>query len=391
MPIVLAALPTVAIGIMALLLIFGVVLLIDLLLRSIDLSKVPGFLGDILKLIASGLHTAVNAVVGFLASVAHGALSIFTAPATGFAAFVNMSALGFARLGSWVKWLVRTEVPNLWTGLFSSIASAVNNLVGLANRLYAQAIAWTNAVQSYLERLISSVASSVTAYALSLYRAAMASLSLGLANAVAYALGLHQLSLAQLAATAANLANYALALRNQAVDYATQMGQWAVATAIGASEDWAKKYADQLIDLYNRAIGLTAAGAMAPTWPVALDAIDSISLALPESIAATLARIGAIPRAIPRELALDVAAIAAVGAVAIDWVARCGVGLCRNAKGFGDDLAALEDAALLAAVFDLAFEAVTNPRGAAQAIHDDMVEPLSAISREFTRLVGIGR
>jgi hypothetical protein len=374
---------------MALLLLFGVILIIDLLLRSIDITRVPGFLGDILKIVAVGIASAANAISVFLASIARGALSVFTAPAMALVTSLNATVFAFARLGSWVKWLVRTEVPTLWSGLIATVANAVNNLVALANRLYAQAIAYATALSTMLRQLIAAGIATATAYALSLYRSAISALNAAIAVTTAYALSLYRNAIAALVSTTANVMAYILAVRNQLANYALGLAQWAVATAIGASNDWAKRYADHLIDLYNRALAGAGALAMAPAWPHILDAIDSISLALPDSIAAVLARIGAIPRAIPRDLALEIGAATAVGAIAIDWVARCGVSLCRNTKGFGDELAALEDAALIAAIFEMVVEGVANPEGAGKAVHDDMVGPLSTIGREFSNLVGL--
>lgn len=389
MPLVLAGLPAVGAGLAALILLFGAILIADLLLKAIDVTRIPGFIGDFLRSMAHGIATAVNWISSLFAAIARPALSVFVAPAAGFINTMNRIVVATARFGSWIRWLVHTAVPQLWTGLLSSIASAVSNLTALAARLFQQAVTFTSQVRDALVNLVHAAAATVSAYALTLHRLLSVALNQGFASLAAYSQSLFRLAMGTLAAQVASLTTHLLATRAQLAAYANQLAQWAVHTATGISIDWARKYTDQLIDLYNKAIAGGTAIAMAPSWPTALSAIDSISLALPDSVAAVLARIGAIPRIIPRDIATEVGAIAAVSTVAIDWVARCGVSLCRNAKGFGDDLAALEDAALLLAIFELVTAGVEDPNGAGKAVHDDIMEPLSAVVSEFADMVGL--
>lgn len=383
MPLVLAGLPAAAAGIMALILIFGVVLLVDALLRSIDVASIPGLIGDMFRAVARAITWAVQAIGSFLAMLARPFISVFVAPAAGFANFANSVLTGFARVASWTRWLAYTAVPQLWTGIFSSIANVVANLTAFAARLFEQAMAALNSVRAYLERLISTTVAVAMGYALSLSRVLMVSLNVAVANLSYYARSLFNAAMATLAATTASLTAYILATRAQLVNYVQQLTQWGIATAIGISIDWARKYADWIIDTYQKAIAGGTAIAMAPAWPATIDAIDSISLALPDSIAATLARIGAIPRAIPRDLALEIGAVAAVGSVAVDWVARCGLSLCRNTKGFGDELAALGDAALIAELIELIISARNDPNGAAQGVAAEIAAPLMELGDNF--------
>jgi len=389
MPLVLPALPAVAAGIMALILIFGVILLIDALLRAIDIANVPGIISGIFRAIVGAIHYAATVIGNFLAAVARPAVAVFVSPARGFVNVIDSTVVAFARLGSWVRWLVHDAVPSLWNGIFSAIANAVANLTSLIYRIQAQLAAALATVQHALEGLIGAVRLSLISYAQALHRLAMATLTSAIASVSAYALSLTRAAIDAFTRRLSDLTHYVLDIRAQLAAYAYELAQWAVHTATGISIDWAKKYADQLIDLYNKAIAGGTAIALAPAWPTALDAIDAISLALPESIAAVLARIGAFPRAIPRDIAAEIGAVAAVSTVAIDWVARCGLDLCRNAKGFGNDLAALEDAALLAAIFELVVEGVADPRGAANAIVDDIAEPLGSVVREFADMIGL--
>lgn len=391
MPLVLAAIPAVGAGLMALVLLFGVVLLVDLLFRSIDVSRIPGIIGNVLKAMLGVLNYVSNLIGGFLASIARPMISIFTVPATAFANVISTVTLAFARIGNAARWLMYNAVPALWNGIFSQIAQVTNNLVALATRLYSQAIHYADSIRALLSSAISSAVMNLVSYGNALHRLAMAALASSVASLTTYALSLFRISTAQLVNAVNGIYGYIVGAYAQLATYAQQLANWAVHTATGISIDWAKKYADQLIDIYNKAIAGGTAIAMAPAWPTVLSAIDSISLALPDSIAAALARIGAIPRAIPRDLALEVGAVAAVSSVAIDWVARCGVSLCRNTKDFGDGLAALEDAALIAAIFELVSEGIANPEQAGRVVHDDITGALGALEHAFSDLVGLGR
>lgn len=376
MPLVLAGLPAVGAGLMALALLFGAVLLADALLRSIDVAAIPGLIGDMFRIIAHGIARAAQWIGSLFASIARGALSVFVAPAAGFVNSMTQVVWAVGRFGNWIRWLVHTAVPQLWSGLFSAVASAVNNLVSFATGLFNQAMTALNNLRAYLERLTYSVAASVAAYALSLSKVLMATLTGAVNSLTAFTQSLYRASLAALAHATTALVAYILSIRAQMALYAQQLTQWGIATATGISIDWARKYADWLIDQYNRALAGATAIAMAPAWPTVLEAIDSISLALPESVAAVLQRIGAIPRSIPRDLALEIGAVAAVGSIAIDWVARCGLSLCRNTKDFGDELAALGDALLIAELIEMIVEARRDPHGAAGDAVSELTGPL---------------
>jgi hypothetical protein len=387
---VLAPLPAVAAGLFGLLLLFGVILLIDLLLTAIDVSRVPGLVGDALRWIALAIARAAQAIASLFVSVARSAMSVFTAPALGFHVAVQAISTAISRLSGWVRHLVYTAVPQLWHSLTASIASVLNNLTNLATQLYRQAIAHANAIRLALERVIAAGVATAVAYANSLHRIISHALTGAFASLSAYALSLFRAAQVALVGAVGNLTSLILNQIAKVTNYAYQLAQWAVNTAIGISIDWAKKYADHVIDVYRAAVGAAGALALAPAWPRILEAIDSIALALPGSIADVLSRVGAIPRAIPRDLALELGAVGAIAGVAVDWVAQCGLSLCRNTKGFGDDLASLEDAALLALIFDLIVAGAADPDGSATDLIGDLGGELGSLAREASELIGIG-
>ncbi|SRR6266496_3164998 len=390
MPVALAGPAAVAAALMALALLWGIILLVDALDKAIERSPIPGWIGDALKWVTARLTDAVNAISGFLSWVIRGGLSIFTAPAMALLTLISSIAVGFARTAGWLRWVIYSAIPNLWNNLYAEINKLADFLVRYASGLFGQAIAFTQAVRAELYRAISAALSAAQQFAYTLYVRVSNALASAFAALTNLAYGLFWQAMSALAKAVANLINFALNIRQQLIAYAIQLAQWAVASAVHIATDWAKRYADQLLSLYNQALTAATALAVAPAWPKVIDAVDAISLALPESVAAVLARIGVIPRAIPRDVAASIGAVAAVSAVAVDWVADCGVPLCRNLRGFGNEIAALEDAALMAVVIGMVIDAMEDPNGSANRVHDTIgAELRSTVDGAFSLLTSI--
>lgn len=389
MPLVLAPMGGVIAGLMALILLFAIGLLVDRIIKAVHDSWIPWPVDNGIIRTFQAVQSGISSAVDWLSGVARWGLTILTAPARALITLVDSIVVGIARLASWVKHLVYIEVPRLWRDLGNRIQMVAQFASDLAWRLYGNAINWTNTVRAFLERVISQGISSAIAYATSLYRILEARLSAAINSVVNYALSLYNSAISALNHAINNVVRDLLRVRAELISYTQKLATWAVNTAIGISIDWARKYTDQIIDWYNRSLGVAVGGALARPWEIALPAIDSIALALPDSIAAVLARIGAIPRAIPRDIALSVGAVAAVGAVAIDWVAKCGVPLCRNLDGFGNEIAALEDAAMMAVIMEMIIDAVADPNGAASDARSTLVNPLQSVGHEFASLIGM--
>lgn len=379
MPVVLAGLPAAAAGIMALVLIFGALLLVDAIFKAIDISAIPSLIGDFLRAMAAGIAAAVNWIGSFFVSVARGAMSLFTVPALGYITFADAVITGIARISSWTRWLVTSEVPSLWRSLSATASSVLNAAIAYATARYQQVLGIINSVSATLSRAITTGVSTAVNLAQSLYRLTIAQLTATAAQLNTLMRGLFNVAMSTLALDVAALTRAILQTTANLSAYSLALAQWAMNNAIGISIDWAKKYSDQLIDLYNRAIGATGAIAMAPAWPTALEAIDAISLALPDSIAAVLARVGAIPRSIPKDITAEVGIATAIGTIAIDWVKNCGLSLCKNTKGFGDELSQLGDDILIGELIALAIEANRDPNGTA----GDAVTELAGIPNEL--------
>lgn len=390
MPIALLGLGPVVSGLLALLLLVAGVLLLDLVGRLLDkVNVIPG-IGVVTGGIGSAIHSTLQAMGGFLTAVARNVVGWIYAIPNAIDDIQSATWGAVSRIQRYLRAVIYDQIP----AAFRAIASTANSIIrwtdALVARMYAQAIGYTNAVRALLYSAILSVAASLTRYITDVYRILSAAIAASQAAVVRYALGLYNNAIGIITNVFNSLVRRIELLRLELSAYALSLARWAVDTAVRTATDWARRYADYVMNALNQAINVATAIAIAPAWPRMLEAIDAISLALPESIAAVLARIGAFPRVRPRDLAGSIGAIAAVGAIAIDWVAECGLPLCRNVKGFGDELAQLQDDALIALIFGMVAEAMVNPRAAVDAIHDDIVTPVRDIGHEALGMIRAG-
>lgn len=389
MPVALGAIAEVIPALMALLLILGAGLLIEFVGRSISASfRIPG-----LDFIANWVVTAQNKVIsgmsGLLSNVVRGVVSFFTAPAHIIAGFLD-AVVSFAWAHwTWIHNLIYTDIPKLWnqlganfttlvryisTGigwlegyLLGALNSAVGSLTGLAYRLYQQAIEYTSRVEAYIQAWAAGLVAGAEAYALGLYNQAVKFANQLFANAMAY-----------IAAEVKSVEQYAESLAN-----------WALQQAIQIASQYAKQYTDWAVGQLESTLSVAAAIALAPAYPRLLDAIDAIAKAIPGTLEGVLEDIRAIPRVVPTSIPGALAALLGIVSVAIEYVARCGVDICRNLHGFGDEVSSLSDAAITAGMIAFVIAATEDPEDTAHATDSYFVEPLATVGRGFASILNI--
>lgn len=388
MPFVLAGLSPVMSGILALMLLVAGVLLLDLIGRMLKRVDVIPLLSIVTGGINRGIHWTLTEMNGLLTGIAQHAIGWITALPYAIDNIASATYGAISRLQRWVRTLAFETVPAAFRTIASVAASITRYAEALVARMHGIVIEYVNAIRSVLLSTILSVASSLTRHITNVYNTLAQSIALARATVASYALGLYNNAIATISSVYATVLARINTVKLQLQAYALSLAQWALENAVRIATDWARRYADHVISAYNQALTAATALALQPAWPNIIDAIDSIRLALPESIAAVLARIGAIPRAIPRDIGLSIGAVAAIGAVSLDWVARCGVPLCRDLKGFGDELSALGDAAMMAVIMEMIIDAVSDPDSAAKDVRDTLVDPLQSVGREFASLIG---
>lgn len=388
MPIVLAALPEVIIAAMALLIILGGLVLIEFVGRSINAGfSIPG-LSFVVNWVQTATNAALNAMAGWLDSLVRGVVSAITAIPNAIANIVGaIEAFAWAHW-SWLHALITQTIPALWQSLWDNVAaiyhyfdayiSQVYNsllnftldieryLIGLINGVQAYLSSLISYWVSYLSKVISDGLAAVTAYALSLYN-----------SAIDFVNRIYQQLTAFITSEVARLEAYAVSLAN-----------WAIQQAVSIAEQYAKQYADWALQQLLNALTFGTALALAPAWPRVVDAIDAIAAAIPGTLEGILEDIRAIPRALPADLPAIIAALLGAIAVAIEYVARCGVDICKNLHHFGDEVDSLSDAALTAGMIAFVIAAIEAPEETARETDAFAIEPIYEVGKGFADLVG---
>ena len=388
MPIVLAALPEVIIAAMALLIILGGLVLIEFVGRSINAGfSIPG-LSFVVNWVQTATNAALNAMAGWLDSLVRGVVSAITAIPNAIANIVGaIEAFAWAHW-SWLHALITQTIPALWQSLWDNVAAiyhyfdayisqVYNSLLNFALDIERYLIGLINGVQaylsslisywvSYLSKVISDGLAAVTAYALSLYN-----------SAIDFVNRIYQQLTAFITSEVARLEAYAVSLAN-----------WAIQQAVSIAEQYAKQYADWALQQLLNALTFGTALALAPAWPRVVDAIDAIAAAIPGTLEGILEDIRAIPRALPADLPAIIAALLGAIAVAIEYIAKCGVDICKNLHHFGDEVDSLSDAALTAGMIAFVIAAIEAPEETAGETDAFAIQPIYEVGKGFADLVG---
>lgn len=376
MPFAIPALPGVVMGAMALLLILGTLLLLQMLARALDnllgrnwfvngLSHAGEAIGRTLDVIGNWLDSMLYEVSRALESIPR-ALD----EAMGWIEWSLRSK------SEWLRSIIYSSIPSLWDSLYKNIQGVYNWAVGWVSGAIDGVYRWARSSLDNVQNWVSGLINGVYAWARQafdgVYRWATSQLNAVYVWAMSLADGIRR---------------WVSGLVNDIYGWATRqlsgLQAWttiaisaAIAQVFNAAIDWSRRFTDQAIGALENALAIAAALPLAPAWPRVQDAIDAIARALPGSLAAVLPKIGAIPRALPRGLAGILAAVGAIAAVGVDWIKECGVPLCRRLGGFGNEIEALEDALMMIDLFEVLSDIIHDPRGSASdaaTVFNDLV------------------
>lgn len=389
MPVALAGIAEVIPALLALLLIVGAGLLIEFIGRSIAGSfSIPG-LDFVANWVISAQYKVIAEMSALLSNAVRGVVSFFTAPAHIIAGFLDaVVAFAWAHW-TWIHDLIFNQIPNLWNALAadfsrlvnyitsglqwlesylsSVISNSVRYLTSLAYQLYSQAVSYIAQVESYLQQWVSGLIAQVEAFAQALY-----------SEAVHFAQQLFSQAMAYITSEVAAVERYAQDLAN-----------WALQQAISVATQYAREYANWVAQQLESALSVATAIALAPAYPRLLDAIDEIARAIPRTLDNVLEDIRAIPRVVPSSIPAAIAALLGIASIAIEYVARCGVDLCQNLHGFGDEVAGLGDAAITAGMIAFIIEATENPEETAHTVDRTMIEPIASVGQGFASILSM--
>jgi hypothetical protein len=387
MPVIALPLDVTIIALVALILLIAGYMLGEFIQRTVTGGiHIPG-MGTIDAIVRAGVTGAMRAMTGALEQYARNIVGWITA-----APHVLKLLAEVLEHTIWVhalalRGLIRDIIPRLQQAIVAVAQLTLSYAMAFATKLYDRAIAYVNSVRAWLGLVISVAIASVIARITAVQAALLSIIAQVRAQMSAYALSLYHAAIAALAASYAALGSYVLGQVARLEAYARDLALWAVKSAVDVATDWARRYADALVARVMAALVAATAIALAPAWPRIIDVIDEIARALPESLAALLRRIGALPRFIPRDLALAIGAIAAIGAVSLDWISRCGLKLCRDLSGVADEFAALQEELIIADIVALVAVAATDPTDTASDIMSGWLGELQSIGSEFAAVV----
>jgi hypothetical protein len=388
MPVVLVALPEVIIAAMALLIILGGLVLVEFIGRSINAGfSIPG-LSFVINWVQSATNTALNAMAGWLDSLVKGVTSAITAIPNAIANIVGaIEAFAWAHW-SWLHALITQTIPSLWNTLWQQVSAIYQYFNGYISQIYNTLTSFALNIERYLIGLVNTVESYLLSYIASTATYLSRLISDGLAAASAYALSLYNSAISFVDKIFGQLEAYVVSEIARVEAYAVSLANWAIQQAVNIAEQYAKQYADWAIQQLLNALTFGTTILLAPAWPRIIDAIDAIARAIPGTLEGVLEDIRAIPRSIPASLPAIIAALLGVIAVAIEYVARCGVDICKNLHGFGDEVASLSDEILTAGMIAFVIAAIEAPEETARETDAIAIEPIVEVGKGFANLVG---
>lgn len=388
MPVALVALPAIIEGLMALLVIIGGALLIEYVGRAIGIGiHIPG-LSFAINWVINATNGALRAMEGFLDATVRGVVSAITAIPVAISNLIGaIEAFAWAHW-SWLHTLITDTIPRLWDSLWTNIANIYHYFNAYIAQIYNSLVGYIDWVERYLNGVISQVESALVSYIGQIEAYILQTLNSAIASVTAYALGLYNSAISYIESIYNTLSSYIAAQVARLEAYAVSLANWAIQQAVSIAEQYAKQYADWAIDVLLNTLTFGTATALAPAWPRVIDAIDAIGAAIPGVLEDILDDIRALPRVLPLSIPGILAALLGAAAVAIEYVARCGVDICKNLHGFGDEVAGLNDAVLTAGMIAFIVAAVESPEATARETDAIGIEPLVDVGKGFADVIG---
>lgn len=380
MPVVLGGITPVMAGLLALCIIAAAILIVEIVAKALDYIHNTNMFGRFAARFSVSAQRAIDFHKGWLEAAARGATSFFTAIPRALHMMVDAIEDSFWRHLAWIRAIVNLRIPELWRFVRVAIDALRGELLGILNRAVNQLWSLIAAVRSAILGALDAGLRSVSNFARALFDAAMRALTQGLTALQGLIRGLHAAAIALINSVWRILSEQIGALGRTLTALIFQTARWAIDQAVNICFDLAKRYANQLLGLFEGVLVAGCAAVLAPAWPRIVDIIDAIAKAIPGSLAGVIPRIGAFPRVFPRSLPAILAAIAAIGAIAIDWVMRCGLPLCRRLGGFGEEIESLQDELLVLEIMEMVQAAVTDPIGSAGDAASIIPGTVSALS-----------
>lgn len=370
MPIVVAGLAALIVAIMALLVLYGLITLVKILTQP--LAGIP-VIGAVRSALINGIPKAIFFWSPWLklasTSIATWFRSLWAHHSTTNAHAHNASNAIANRLGGAVHYTIpkAKETAIKWAGIqaYEAGINAVHAANAHTNAVWYHLQGNINAANVAREAEIKSVTGDINTIAHELTgRIGQVSSRLGtaldgLASSVDQAL--HALESADAAALGALRTGLLTDLKYIA-GYAQTLGQTIgtyARTVAGAAETHAISWANA-----------SGAAAIAGLWPDVVNPADRALQGVQAEAPGVIDGAPPVPVVQPVTLAGALAAVATMAATATTFVDECGLGLCNNLSGLGNELSTLLGLFVEGAMLAFLAEAIANPTATANATWD---------------------
>jgi len=369
----------IAAALLALLVLFG----FEILRRVIasTLARLPVIGGAVSGAVEGWLTDAYNIVLGWLHSAVGAMANFWDAIFSPVAHILEELVHGIESAASFAARVTATYIPEAIASADAYAtqlsASLDAQLTGAIDWLATATIAELANVRGDLNAAIDWLATATNTAIASVWAEAQAGLW---AVAAADQAAVDQLrsDVAQAIAVAAgNAAAAVSSLEQRAATAYGRVESW-TSEQIASVTAYAQAAATAAFNDAVRTIDGSVHDVLAPFWENVITPAEAVAVSLPTAIPDVVGRLETLPQAVPLDLATAIAGLAAITIPLSTYVDQCGVPLCRNLGGFGNDLSnllsLLGDGLLLAFLAD----AVAHPEQVAhdtQAVVDPMVTP----------------
>lgn len=320
--------------------------------------------------IASWLNSLVDGVDGLISSLWQPVSSLITSVEFVFeSVFFKLSYILTTALPAAIGWLagavqtlvagVRTElldaISTLATQAFTALEGLGAEIVNVYNVLSAAITSAFNAA----EHALSVAANDVVAWAYQAITELTQSIYSTVADVVSWATG-----------TFANLETWAMTAINDAIAWTANE----IATVEGLLQTGLSDLQKWVTALWTTAISAPLSVIWDAVQRPANQVVTEIATEYPD----IAAQLRGISTTVPADVAAAITSTAAITIPITEWMNRCGMPLCKNLSGFGNDLKELETIIGSGAFLAFVAAAVADPKGTANVFHsvvDDVAKP----------------
>lgn len=383
MPVAVVAFP----ALLAVLIVLGIGLLIELIARTIGSSiPLPG-IDVIARWIARATTTVLNAMANFLQGIARGIENLINVPVNAIRGIFQAISAALSRFALAIRYIIYEAIPNLVTQMDTLFFRALDFTRALVVQFYNYAMQALQNVEAFLLDRVTALQNYLIGVITSVYEYLIGVIEARIQYVVNFATSLFdnmakyvnqvQVFLQSLIASAvASVEQYALDLAN-----------WAVHTAYDAAIKWAADYVNAEINLAQRELDAIIAGEMGGIWQNILTMVQDATDAVEGGVQWVKDRLSWLESFAPTGILATILALAGAISIPIEWVARCGTKLCNSLGGFGNEMDNLADDAIIALIVAFAAAAVADPKGVANETDKVVGESLRTVAAGFKDLI----